>query len=123
MRTRAFVGLIALLLVLGGGQSRAANATLTLAAVSPADVAAVDRSVSQMIRGGELRLRNSTVDAMVAGRVHERFDQYYRGVRVFGGDVVRQSTTGGSPLSLFGQMYSDVDVDTTPGITEESAVA
>src|SRR5436190_19254998 len=43
--------------------------------------------IDAMLRSGELRLRQTQDDPMVPGRTHERADQYYRGVRVFGGDV------------------------------------
>src|SRR5438105_932968 len=113
MRTRALIGVIFAAVVLSTSGSRAADAPhLTLAAVSPADVGSVDRMVSQMVRGGELRLRESTPDSLMPGRTHERLDQYYRGVRVFGGDLVRQVTSGGAAVSVFGQMYQDIDLDT-----------
>jgi thermolysin len=76
-----------------------------------------------MVRDGDLRLRQSVADSLVAGRTHERFDQYHQGVRVFGGDVVRQTTNSGSPVSVFGQMYQDIAVDTTPAVTADAAAA
>ena len=43
-----------------------------------------------MLRSGELRVRQTRDDTLIPGRTHERADQYYRGVRVFGADVARQ---------------------------------
>jgi Zn-dependent metalloprotease len=115
--------IVAVVVVATGKPQAADNPRVTLAATAPADVAYADRTVAQMIRGGQLRLRESVADSMIAGRTHERLDQYYRGVRVFGGDVVRQATSTGLPLSVFGQMYADIEVDPTPGITEDDAAA
>ena len=43
--------------------------------------------IDSMLRSGELRLRQTRDDPMMPDRTHERADQYYRGVRVFGADV------------------------------------
>ena len=50
-----------------------------------------NRDVEDMLRGGELFAVRSQLDSQIAGRVHERLNQYYRGLRVFGGQVVRWS--------------------------------
>jgi bacillolysin len=52
--------------------------------------------------------------------VHERLDQYYRGVRVFGGDVARQSQDG-QIISAFGTIYPDIRIDPMPRLEEEDA--
>ena len=44
-----------------------------------------DGRLDRMIREGDLRVRERRQDALVTGRMHERADQYFRGVRVFGG--------------------------------------
>ena len=46
------------------------------------------------MRSGELRIRQTREDTLLPGRTHERANQYYRGVRVFGGDVARQLRNG-----------------------------
>jgi bacillolysin len=66
-------------------------------------------------RDGELRLRMTRDDTLMSGRTHERYDQYYRGVRVFGADVARQLNRG-QLVSLFGNLYEDISVDASPGI-------
>jgi bacillolysin len=76
--------------------------------------------VDSMMRSGELRIRQTRDDPMVAGRTHERADQYYRGVRVFGGDVARQLRDGATE-SVFGTLYEGINVDPNPSIDEDRA--
>src|SRR5690242_16743812 len=40
--------------------------------------------IESMERTGALRLRSSVEDTTLEGRVHDRFDQYVGGVRIFG---------------------------------------
>ncbi|HJR59175.1 MAG TPA: M4 family metallopeptidase [Vicinamibacterales bacterium] len=79
-----------------------------------------DDRVTRMLRGGELRMRASRVDKLVAGRRIERADQYHRGVRVFGGDVARQLAAG-QVVSIFGTLYEGIAVDSNPRIAEPEA--
>ena len=76
--------------------------------------------VESMLRSGELRLRQTRDDSMVADRTHERADQYYRGVRVFGGDIARQ-LRGGATESIFGTLYEGIDLDPSPTIDDRRA--
>jgi bacillolysin len=73
-----------------------------------------------MLRSGELRLRQTRDDPMVPDRTHERADQYYRGVRVFGGDIARQ-LRGGATESIFGTIYEGIAVDPSPRIDGDRA--
>ena len=81
-----------------------------------------DHQVVRLERAGELRTRKTEPDTMIAGRRHERLDQYYKGVPVFGADIVRQAKDG-ETLSLFGAVYPGIDVDVTPAISPEAAIA
>ena len=76
--------------------------------------------IDGMRRTGELRLRIRRDDPLVAGRTHERYDQFHRGVRVFGADVAEQ-LSGGQVISAFGNVYEGVDVDTSPAIDADRA--
>ena len=76
--------------------------------------------IDSMLRSGELRLRQTREDPMLPDRTHERADQYYRGVRVFGGDVARQ-LRGGTTESIFGTIYEGITVDPSPAIDEDRA--
>lgn len=92
--------------------------TITIEARSPAELREWDGRVDSMLRQGELRLRNTREDTQIEGRVHQRSDQYYRGIRVFGGDVARQSRTGATE-SAFGTLYAGIDLDPTPAIPDD----
>ena len=81
-----------------------------------------DVRLERMVRTGELRVRQRREDRLIEGRIHERADQYYRGVRVFGGDIARQFQ-GGQLLSVFGTIYSGIAVEITPRVTEDEARA
>jgi thermolysin len=79
-----------------------------------------DQRVTRMERDGELRLRQVREDTLIPGRSHERLDQHYRGVRVFGGDVARQ-LEGGLVVSIFGTLYEGISLETVPSVSEERA--
>jgi bacillolysin len=81
-----------------------------------------DALVDSLQRSGELRLRQHRTDALIAGREHDRLDQYYKGVRVFGGDVARQMERG-ITVSLFGTVYDDIDIDPDPALGVDKARA
>jgi thermolysin len=87
---------------------------------SLAELRAQDARVVRMLGARELRTRRSTPDTLVPGRRIERADQYHRGVRVFGGEVVRQ-VAGGQVVSLLGTIYEGITIDTDPTITELEA--
>jgi len=101
----------------GSGRGRATIRTQT-----DADRRAWTSRVDTMLRSGELRLRQTRDDPMVPDRRHERADQYYRGVRVFGGDVARQ-LRGGATESIFGTIYEGIDIDPSPAFDEDRARA
>ena len=69
----------------------------------------------------ELRLRSRQADTLIPGRYHERLDQYYRGVPVFGGEAVRE-TDGNVTLSVTASVYSGVRLDTTPALSAADAI-
>jgi bacillolysin len=93
---------------------------VAIAARSTAERRAWTSRVDRMIRNGELRIRQTRDDTLLSGRTHERANQYYRGVRVFGGDIARQLRNG-AVESLFGTMYEGIAIDTAPALDEEQA--
>lgn len=98
----------------GGGIRRVTTESLT-------DLRSWDTTVDRMNREGALRLRQRRDDPMLESRTHERFDQYYRGVRVFGGDIARQ-LEGGQTASLFGAVYDGIAVpDVAPTLSAADA--
>jgi len=92
--------------------------------VTPRGLAALrawDRRVAADLRSGDLRRRSVRADTLVAGHSHERFDQYVRGVRVYGADLARQRNAAGQTVSLFGTLYEAIAVDTTPALAQDAA--
>jgi thermolysin len=99
-------------------QSRRPPSAVT--ATSVGELRLQDARMDRMVRGGDLRIRESVPDKLVPGRRIERTDQYYRGVRVFGGGVTRQLASG-QTVSIFGSVYDDINVDPSPSINELEA--
>jgi Zn-dependent metalloprotease len=54
--------------------------------------------------------------------VHERFDQYYQGVRVFGAQLIRHSKNG-DLYFINGRRYEDIRISAVPGIDAGQAAA
>jgi len=92
-------------------------------AVTRADMSAlrvVDQQVDQLLRSGDLRMRESVLDSLVPDRTHQRLDQYVRGVRIVGGDITRQTAADGT-VSIFGMMHDASAVSTTPALNVDAA--
>lgn len=99
--------------------------TPTLVAIRPAtvsDLRAWDAEVDRRLRDGTLALGERRDDPFSPGRVHERLTQYYAGVPVWGGEVTRQLHQG-QTVSLFGSLYTGIDVDPAPTLEAEEARA
>jgi thermolysin len=95
---------------------RAQDLRLTrVAAISPAQARQWDARIDRMVGEGDLRLRSTTPDELLPGRLHERLDQQYHGVPVFGADIARE--IDGDTVAVFGQLFSDIVVDTTPTLS------
>ena len=94
----------------------------TVPSVSGSEVREWDALVDRMLRDNELVLRSASDDRAVPDRRHERFSQYYRGVPVYGGDVSRQ-TAGGVTVSMFGTVYTQIDLEPTPSLSAQEATA
>jgi bacillolysin len=80
-----------------------------------------DDRITAMSRDRELRVRAVQTDSLVPGRRHERLDQYYRGVRVVGGEAVRE-TAGPVTMSVTADIYNSIGIDTTPELSAADAV-
>jgi thermolysin len=79
-----------------------------------------DLRVNAMVQRGQLLVRSVEQDLVLSGHQHERFDQFVNGVRVFGGDITRQSVDG-TTTSIFGTFYDGIAIGTTPTVTLEAA--
>ena len=95
----------------------------SFAAGSLQDLRQWDAIADSMLRSGELRVRQVREDTQLPGRRVERANQYYRGVRVFGADVSRQLDDQGVVLSMFGHLYSGIDVSPNPAVTADAVKA
>jgi Zn-dependent metalloprotease len=107
----------------GQGASDTVRARPASVAASGETADSWGRRVEAMSRAGSLRLRSSVADTMLEGRVHDRFDQYVDGVRIFGAQVIRQRSAAGVE-SVFGTLFpEDLKVSTTPALSADDAVA
>jgi bacillolysin len=104
-------------------RAQEARATISIDARSATQLRDWDRRLDGMLRQGELRVRDTHEDTLITGRTHQRADQYYRGVRVFGGDVARQADSSGLTESTFGTLYQGIDIDPSPSVDEDRARA
>lgn len=116
----AVLGVVTTARVPTSAEQGPARGHISMLGLSIGEVRESGSRVASLRRSGELRLRMVREDLLVPGRTHERLDQYYRGVRVFGADVAEQSA-GGQIVSVFGSVYEDIEVDTAPDIDIERA--
>jgi Zn-dependent metalloprotease len=79
-----------------------------------------DVRVDRMARAGDLRLHDEHQDTLMPGRRHERLEQLFQGIRVWGGDIARQ-TARGTTVSVFGTLYNGIDIGTDPALSPEDA--
>jgi thermolysin len=86
---------------------------LAVTRATSSDLRAWDAQVDRMVNDRDLRLRTIDRDSLLADRQHERFDQFYRGVRIIGGDLTRQTAPDGT-VSLFGTVHDAINLDVTP---------
>ncbi|HSP91129.1 MAG TPA: M4 family metallopeptidase [Vicinamibacterales bacterium] len=86
------------------------------------DVRLWDAQITRMVRDGRLRSRGEEADLVLGGRSHERLDQYHQGVKVFGGELVRQAN-GGQTVSVIGALYADISLDVEPVLGPQEAAA
>lgn len=113
------------ILILVTATPAAAQNPSGLQRVRTGDVASLrqwDQRIDGMLRSGELQVRQTMPDPDVAGRIHERAQQYYRGVPVFSADVTRQ-LAGGQTVSVFGVLYSGINLDPAPALSAEDALS
>ncbi|HEV8211692.1 MAG TPA: M4 family metallopeptidase [Vicinamibacterales bacterium] len=93
--------------------------TFAATRAASADLRAIDSIVDSMIRDRALVVSDVQRDALLPDRVHERLDQYLRGVRIVGGDITRQSAPDGT-VSVFGTLHTDVALDLTPTLSADA---
>jgi thermolysin len=104
-------------------QTAAPGRAATIASSSAQALRDWDTVTQAMLRSGELRVRQVRDDTQLPGRVTERADQYFRGVRVFGADVSRQIDAQGVVRSVFGNVYEGIDLSPDPRLGPEEVRA
>ena len=92
----------------------------TVAATSRAAISEWDQKIGALLSRGDLRVRDTREDTMLPGRTHTRFEQLYKGVPVWGGEIVRQEDAAGT-LSVFGGLFEGIDLETRPALGEGAA--
>jgi thermolysin len=107
----------------GGAQAAAPRAqVVSVAADRPAERTEWDRQIARMQAAGELAARWARDDLLVPGRRHVRYAQLHQGVPVEGAELVQQ-VAGADTVSVFGTLYPDVAVGTSPAWSADQAVA
>ena len=81
-----------------------------------------DATVDGMTRTGDLVVVSRQADRSLPGRSHEYLAQFFGGVQVHGGGVSRQLDQGAT-ISLFGTLYTDIDIHTAPVLTVADAAS
>lgn len=99
----------------------AAVGPVAIAATTPRELAEWDTRVASLMREGQVQVRQNRADTLLPGREHVRLAQVHRGVRVHGGELVRQSE-GARTISLFGTLYEGIAIATQPTLTADQAV-
>ena len=94
-----------------------------LRALSEAEVEQASGPVDSLIRSGELRVRQIQEDTLLPGRRHQRLAQTYRGVPVWGAEIVRQIDGQDRVVSIFGAYHSGIALDVTPRLAPDEARA
>ena len=117
---------IATLVFAGGsqltGQAPVQNGRQVALAAAEDTLPAALGQVDSMLALGELNISQLHDDTLIPGRAIERLSQYYEGLPVFGGHVVRQMD-GRAIVSVTGRVYELADVNVSPSISPERAGA
>ena len=109
----------ALVVSLDVGSAQQGSA-LRFSATTGGDLRTWDQFVTAQQRSGALRVSQVVQDPAVPSRTVERLQQDHQGIPVWGAEVVRDSDRG-TPVSIFGDLSTQPDLDTQPGVTAEAA--
>ena len=130
MRTLTTTALAVTLTVAGlvtvAGQEPASRLALNIMAMSAttdaSELRLLDAQVDALVRTDALVLASRQPDVSLSGRVHEAFQQYHAGVPVYGGGISRQLANG-LTVSIFGTIHQGIDLDITPQLAQNEALA
>jgi len=87
--------------------------TLTATATDQTTILDSDRTITRLMRSGELTQVTMFEDVLVPGRRHERLQQVVNGVPVWASRVTRQSDFAGIPVSIFGDVFDQLQAVST----------
>ena len=104
------------------GQAPASRLEITATDTQVTELRRIDELVDALARIDELVQVSLTPDRHLSERVHQGFMQYHEGVPVVGGGVSRQ-LEGGVTVSVFGTLHEGIDIDTTPLVPADEALA
>ena len=114
-------------LVTVAGQEPASRLALNIMAMSAttdaSELRLLDAQVDALVRADALVLASQQPDVSLSGRVHETFQQYHAGVPVYGGGISRQLANTGLTVSIFGTIYQEIDLNMTPRLAQNEALA
>jgi thermolysin len=113
-RSLLLLGVIALSVVTAAQQLPSTRA-VTVFTQKAADTAAWDARLMSWEAAGELQRLALKEDTVMRGWFHERFQQRYRGLRVFGAHVIRHWHNG-RVESVNGKFYEGIGLDTTAAV-------
>ena len=121
---RGLVAIAALAVPVAGmaGQEPAGRREITVTGTQLAELRRTDQLIDALERIDELVLTSRSPDRYLPDRVHEGFMQYHDGVPVLGGGLSRQ-LAGGVTVSVFGTLVEGLEVDTTPLVAADDALA
>src|SRR5688572_14291236 len=85
-----------------------------------AELRAWDDFVVRAERAGDLRVQSTAVDPVASNRRIDRLQQFHRGLRVWGADIVRQSE-GGAVQWLFGAVSSGIGIPIEAALSVDDA--
>ena len=103
-----------------GGANREVSSLQERKAVAKSRALASPSYIAREVGKGNLKLKRTETDH-VAGMLHRRYAQYYKGIEVSGGQII-QHFKGSKLASTTGVYYEAIDIDTTPFLDANSAI-
>jgi Zn-dependent metalloprotease len=119
MSIRKKICLLAALLASSAAWAQNPNASPRALAVSNAYLEANARALGLTNADGELRLRGSSVDGQ--NNSHIRYDQFYKGVKVFEGEAIGHVTPDGD-VTLTNGVRGNINLEVNPGVARGPAL-
>jgi Zn-dependent metalloprotease len=104
----------------GWGDSVSSEQGKTVFAARPERAKSMSLFMDREISRGNLRLASIQPDRL-GGYTHERYDVYYKDIKVWGAQLLRH-TKDGEVYLINGKHFDDIQINTTPTISKEDAL-